>query len=92
MANVHLLCPQEGGRQSFILSGYRPHIRFDNEVYVDGAIIFSDGEKVLPGDTCSVTIIFPKPERIKEYLKIGTTFDIHEGSHKIGAGEVVSLL
>ena len=92
MATVHLLCPQEGGRQSFIVSGYRPHIHFGNEVYADGAIMFSDGEKLFPGDTCNVTITFPKPEYVKEYLRIGTTFAIHEGPHKIGEGEIVSLL
>jgi translation elongation factor EF-Tu-like GTPase len=92
MANVHLLCTHEGGRQSFILSGYRPHIRFGNELYADGAIIFSDDEKLFPGDTCNVKITFPKPELVKEYLKVGTTFDIHEGPQKIGEGEIVSLL
>ena len=92
IANVHLVCTQDGGRQSFILSGYRPHIRFGNEVYADGEIMFSDGEKLFPGDTCNVKITFPKPELVKEYFKIGATFDIHEGPHKIGEGEIVSLL
>ena len=92
MAKVHLLCTDEGGRQSFILSGYRPHIRFGNELYADGAIIFSDHEKLFPGDTCNVKITFPKPELVKEYLKVGTTFDIYEGPHKIGDGEIVSFL
>ena len=67
MANVHLLCTHEGGRQSFILSGYRPHIRFCHAVYVDGAITFSDCEKLFPGDTYNVKITFPKPELVKEY-------------------------
>jgi translation elongation factor EF-Tu-like GTPase len=92
MANVHFLCTHEGGRQSFILSGYRPHIRFGKGLYADGAIMFSADEKLFPGDTCNVKITFPKPELVKEYLKVGTTFDIHEGPHKIGEGEIVSFL
>jgi translation elongation factor EF-Tu-like GTPase len=92
MASIHFLYTYEGGRQSFILSGYRPHIRFGKGLYVDGAITFSADEKLFPGDTCNVHITFPKPELVKEYLKVGTTFDIHEGPHKIGEGEIVSLL
>jgi translation elongation factor EF-Tu-like GTPase len=92
IANVHLLSTYEEGRQSFILSGYRPHICFGKVLYADGAITFSDREKLFPGDTCNVTITFPKPERVREYLKIGTPFDLYEGPHKIGEGEIVALL
>lgn len=92
MANVHLLRTDEGGRKSFIFSGYRPHIRFGDDVYVDGAITFADREKLFPGDTYKVKITFPKPGFVKEYLKVGTTFDMHEGSQKIGKGEILSLL
>jgi translation elongation factor EF-Tu-like GTPase len=91
IANIHLLRADEGGRQSFIFSGYRPNIRFADDVYVDGAITFSDREKVFPGDKCQVKIRFPKPEFVKEYLTVGTSFDINEGSHKVGEGEILTL-
>lgn len=91
MANIHLLCTHEGGRKSFVCSGYRPHIRFGDNIYVDGAITFSDREKVFPGDTCQVHIRFPKPEGVQKYLTIGTCFDINEGAHKVGEGKILAL-
>ena len=91
IANIHLMCGHEGGRKTFIRSGYRPNIRFGDAVYVDGAITFSDREKVFPGDQCRVKIRFPKPEFVKKYLTVGTTFDIHEGAHKVGEGKILAL-
>ncbi len=88
-AKIHLLRTDEGGRKSFIFSGYRPHIRFNNDVYADGALTFSDREKLFPGDKWNVTIIFPKLEFVKDHIVVGTTFDINEGAHKIGEGEIL---
>ena len=91
IANIHLLRAHEGGRKSFIFSGYRPNIRFGDDVYIDGAITFSDREKVFPGDKCQVKIRFPKPEFVKKYLTVGTSFDINEGAHKVGEGTILAL-
>lgn len=91
IANIHLFCTHEGGRKSFIFSGYRPHIRFGDDVSIDGAITFLDREKVFPGDQCQVRIRFPKPEFVKTYLTIGTSFDINEGVHKVGEGIILAF-
>ena len=91
IASIQLLRAHEGGRKSFIFSGYRPNIRFGEDVYIDGAITFSDREKVFPGDKCQVKIRFPKPECVKKYLTVGTSFDINEGAHKVGEGTILEL-
>ena len=67
ITNVHLLSTYEEGRQSFILAGYRPYMCFGKVLSADGAITFSDREKLFPGDTCNVKITFPKPELVKAY-------------------------
>ncbi len=91
MANIYLLCTHEGGRTSGISSGYRPHIRFSDHIYIDGAMTFSDRENVFPGEQCQVQIRFPKPEMAKKYLRVGTTFDINEGAHKVGEGTILAM-
>jgi elongation factor Tu len=91
IAKIHLLRTDEGGRSSFIFSGYRPNIRFEDDVYTDGALIFSDREKLFPGDKCQVKILFPKSEFIKKYVAVGTSFDINEGPHKVGEGEILAI-
>lgn len=91
MAKIYLLRTDEGGRRSFILSGYRPNIRFDDDIYTDGALTFSDREKLFPGDKCQVKIRFPKPDLVKKYVTVGTTFDINEGPHKVGEGEILAI-
>ncbi|WP_089935448.1 hypothetical protein [Candidatus Entotheonella palauensis] len=91
IANIHLFHAHEGGRKSFVFSGYRPHIGFGDDVYIDGAITFLDRQKVFPGDKCQVKIRFPKPEVVKTYLTIGASFDINEGVHKVGEGTILAL-
>jgi translation elongation factor EF-Tu-like GTPase len=91
IAKIYLLRTDEGGRRSFIFSGYRPNIRFGDDVYTDGALTFSDREKLFPGGKCQVKIMFPKPELVEKYVTVGTTFDINEGSHKVGEGEILVI-
>ena len=90
-AKIHLLPMNEGGRKSFVFSGYRPNLRFGKELYTDAAITFSDREKLFPGETWQVTIRFQKPEFVQEYLKVGKVFDIHEGLRKVGDGEILAV-
>ena len=91
VANISLLPTHQGGRRSFIYSGYRPNIRFSDDLYVDGAITFSDREQLFPGEKWQVTLVLPPPQSVKQHLKVGVTFDINEGAHKIGEGEIVAL-
>jgi translation elongation factor EF-Tu-like GTPase len=50
IAKIYLLRTDEEGRRSLTFSGYRPNIRFGDDVYTDGALTFSDREKLFPGD------------------------------------------
>ena len=90
-ATIHLLRTEAGGRKSFILSGYRPNIRFGEDLYADGAITFSDREKLFPGDKWNVKILFPRPESVRAHLTTGNTFYIHEGMRKVGEGKILCV-
>ena len=48
-ARIKLLKTEEGGRTSWVRSGYRPNIRF-GDLYTDGALTFLDHQQVYPGD------------------------------------------
>jgi hypothetical protein len=92
---VVAISPLKGRKGRLIPSGKtrgpsRMGIRGD-DVYTDGALTFSDRERLFPGDKCQVKILFPKPDLMKKYVTVGTTFDINEGPHKVGEGEILAI-
>jgi translation elongation factor EF-Tu-like GTPase len=89
-ARIKLLKTEEGGRTSFVRSGYRPNIRF-GDLYTDGALTFLEHQQVYPGDKCAVRVTFRNPDYVRAYLRVGAYFDITEGSRKIGEGVILSI-
>ena len=84
-ARMSLLKTDEGGRTSWVRSGYQPNIRF-GDLYTDGVLTFLDHQPVYPGDTCEVHVTFANPDYVRAYLRVGACFDITEGLWKIGEG------
>lgn len=80
----------EGGRQGYVASGYRPLLRFGDR-HREGAISLIDRELALPGESLDVHIDLPKPEHVAEHVRIGTRFAISEGTHEVGEGKIVDL-
>jgi translation elongation factor EF-Tu-like GTPase len=90
IARIKLLKTEEGGRTSFVRSGYRPNIQFGG-LYTDGAFTFLDRQQAYPGDECEVYITFVRPDYVKEYLRVGACFAMMEGPRKVGEGTILSL-
>ena len=89
-AMIKLLKTEEGGRTSYVCSGYRPNFRF-GDLYTDGALTFPDHQQVSPGDKCEVRITFANPAYVRASLRVGACFDITEGPRKIGEGVILSI-
>ena len=90
LARIKLLPTTEGGRSSFVRTGYRPTIRFA-DLYTDGSFTFVDCEEAQPGDECEAKLTFVNPSYVREYLRVGSRFDITEGTRKVGEGEILSI-
>lgn len=90
LARIRLLKTEEGGRTSFVCSGYRPTFRFGH-LYTDGALTFLGHQEVYPGDACEVQLTLTNPDYVREYLVVGACFDIMEGPRKIGDGTLLSI-
>ena len=91
LSNIYLFTTEEGGRINRVLTGWRPSIIFKGIDY-QGTFQFSFEEDfVFPGDT-SITEMKPLADNpIVKYLKVGDTFNIYEGSHKVGTGTVLKI-
>lgn len=87
-ADLYLKPTERGGRKGYIASGYRPDHVFEyttdnkwDKSYV-GAIVFI-GDYINPGEKRNVLIRFLNPE-VREKVKIGTRWWIHEGKRVVG--------
>ena len=89
-ARIKLLKTAEGGRTSFVRSGYRPNFRF-GDLYTDGALTFLDRQQAYPGDECEVRLTLVNPDYVMESLVVGAHFDIMEGPRKVGEGTILSI-
>ena len=84
---------EEGGRNSYALSGYRPTIKFSfSEMQTSGIQTFIDTEKVFPGDTVKAEIKILAEEYFKYQLCENLEFDFREGPNIIGTGKIISIL
>jgi len=85
---------EEGGRNGYAASGYRPHIEFDNypECLTSGSQTFINKEKVYPGDTVDAKINIIGTEYFTKRLYIGKKFKFCEGSRVIGTGEITEVV
>jgi hypothetical protein len=84
---------EDGGRQNFALSGYRPTIKFPfSEMQTSGIQTFIDKEKVFPGETVKAEIKILSDEYFKHQLCENLEFDFREGPNIIGTGKIISIL
>ena len=94
-AKLKLNTTEEGGRQTGIISGYRPNHVFeynDNgqllQTYI-GDIIFEGKPTIDPGEEREVTVRFLINQPIERYLEKGRIWWIHEGPKQIGQAEII---
>lgn len=97
-AKLTLYTKEKGGRETGIGTGYRPnhvmeYLQNSNDfptTYI-GQIDF-EKDRIYPGETENVKIMFLRHQNIEELLKIGRIWWIHEGPRKIGEAEVLEIL
>jgi len=90
IARIRLLPTAEGGRKSFVRTGYRPNIRF-GDLYTDGSFTFVDREEAQPGDEFEARLTLVNPSYVSDYLQVGSHFDITEGPRRVGEGQILSI-
>lgn len=93
-ARVRFLRPEEGGRTTPVVSGYRPMCDFGlttngRKMYNDCVLLFEGYQEVRPGETCEARILPLHPELMRGVLRPNRAFDITEGSRVVGKGEVL---
>ncbi|MCC7453111.1 MAG: hypothetical protein IT222_03005 [Crocinitomix sp.] len=84
---------EDGGRQHYTASGYRPHLKFiGKNLLTTGEQIFIDKDNVFPGDIVKAEIRILSVDAFTGYLYPGQKFDICEGPRTIGHGEIIQVI
>jgi len=85
---------EEGGRNTPVFSGYRPHIEFDNypEYLTSGSQTYTNKDKVFPGDSVDAKIKILGTEYFTRRLYVGKGFKFCEGRRTIGIGKIVDVI
>ncbi len=93
-AKVSFLATEAGGRKQPVFDKYRysPNHKLKDGLFCMGSFTRIDGGKIEPGETALVDITFVVIEPLRGFFKEGLVWDIHEGSLKIGTGEILSII
>ena len=93
-AQVFLLSTENGGRSQPIFEKYRysPNHKMSNGLFCMGSFKKIEGGEIKPGGNALVEITFVATKPFHEFFKEGLIWDIHEGSLKIGMGEILAIL
>jgi translation elongation factor EF-Tu-like GTPase len=93
-AKISLLSTAAGGRAQPISDRYRysPNHKLKEGLFCMGSFNRIDGGEIQPGETASVDIVFVVIEPLRSFFKEGFVWDIHEGSLKVGTGEILSVI
>lgn len=92
-AFITLIKTEDGGRQSFTVSGYRPTLHFEGIDYNgSGQQIYPEVDRVFPGDDAiaDITLISTTPYENK--LKEGQEFSFFEGNRYVGYGKILKIV
>ncbi|WP_144802544.1 elongation factor Tu [Maribacter sp. MAR_2009_72] len=93
IAELTYLTKEQGGRNSPVVSGYRPQVKFGFEKrQTSGHQNFIGTEKVYPGETALAEITVISPEFFENRLEIGMEFDFREGHIVVGKGIVKEII
>lgn len=93
IATLYYKTPEEGGRETPALSGYRPDIKFPfDAMYTCGIQTFIDKEKVYPGETVDACIKIIAVPYFTGRLEEGMEFIFVEGVNVIGTGIIKEIV
>ena len=90
-AEITFLTTEEGGRKSFILSGYRPQFFYGGEDHV-AIQEFLGKERVYPGESVTVHVYLLHPELLYRSMNQGDSFSLREGMRVVAKGRITRIL
>lgn len=93
IAKLTFLTTEQGGRKGYAISGYRPHVKFDErQEMTSGEQLFVDKDKVFPGEMAISEIRIVSPHFFEEYLFPGQRFELCEGLRVVAHGQVLEVI
>jgi translation elongation factor EF-Tu-like GTPase len=90
-AELTFLTTEEGGRQSFVLSGYRPQFFYGGEDHV-AIQEFLGKERVYPGESVTIHVHLLHPELLYRRMRLGDSFTLREGLRVVAKGRITRIL
>lgn len=91
-ARVELLPTAAGGKTRPIYEGYSPNHKLKDGLFCMGRFASVEGGQISPGESALVEIKFVVIDSLRDLFKEGLTWDIHEGSKRVGTGQVLSVV
>lgn len=93
-ARVSLRSTADGGRTQPVSERYRysPNHKLADGLFCMGSFLRIQGGEVRPGEAALIDIVFVITDPFRQFLKEGFVWDIHEGSLKIGTGEILTIV
>ncbi|MFD2562894.1 hypothetical protein [Aquimarina rubra] len=93
-AELQFLTTEQGGRKSPVVSGYRPHVEFEDypEYITSGQQTYIGQKKVEPGETVLAEISILSKDYFADKLFENMFFEFYEGKHKMGAGKILEIV
>ncbi|MEI6410468.1 MAG: hypothetical protein WCR52_13855, partial [Bacteroidota bacterium] len=92
IAQLYFKKTEDGGRSSFVSSGYRSQIKFSfTEMQTSGQQTYIDNKMAFPGDNINALIKLSTTQHLKGQLKIGSKFEFLEGSKIVGTGRILKI-
>ena len=90
-SEISFLPTAEGGRQGFVLSGYRGQFYYRGEDH-DAIEEYIGRDRVQPGETVTTLLHFLHPELFVDRIRVGDEFKIREGLRTVANGRVTRIL
>lgn len=90
-AEITFLKTDEGGRESYAVTGYRPQFFYRGE-HLDAIQEFVDKERVYPGETVTVRLGLLHPDLLRDHIRVDDRFEIREGLKTVGFGKITRIL
>ena len=93
IAELKFETTEKSGKKSYVKSGYRPHIEFENypEYLTSGKQTYIGKDIVYPGETIKAEIGILGTEFFSERLFEGMKFKFCEGRRIIGLGKILKI-
>jgi translation elongation factor EF-Tu-like GTPase len=91
-AKVSLLPTASGGRRKPVYEKYSPAHRLAGGRSCNGTFESIDGGIINPGESGFANIRFVVIEPLRILFREGLVWEIHEGSGKVGTGQIVSVI